>query len=264
MNKNKQYDDKFLMSELRRFKSENGRNPKQRDMQSKFAYPSFVTYINHFGSWNTALLAAGLNINKMSDRLNGDETCDNCRELKPDNQGWYYKNEQRLCMLCNQNLNNHKNGGLKSKSAVGFAFISQRVVAKVLELDLKYDCNCSQGFDSAYDLYDKNGYESINVKAAILNNKNSWKFGFKNKYTPDTYIMLGFSADKSNIEHVWITEPEDDLTFDKKNFKLKQSICITNSERGLKRAAPWEVDCKLYNDVYHSMSLDNCSVLRSD
>ena len=252
------HNKKFLISELQRFELENGRNPRTYDMQNKFGYPAAGTYTNYFGSWNNALIAAGLEIN----HLDGTETCDNCGCLRTENQNWYYKNEQRLCKKCYMNRD-YMNGNLDPESSTGFAFMSQRVVAETLGLGLEYDCNCSDGFGAPQDLYDKK-YKYINVKTATLNKVNVWNFLLKNKYTPDTYIMLGLSGNKSDILHVWITEPEDDLTFDEKKFKYKQSISITNSERGLNRAKNWEVDAKPYNDAYHSMSLENCSVLRSD
>ena len=264
------YTKEFLISELQRFELENNRNPKVINMQIKFGYPSGRVYQNQFDSWNNALIEAGLEVNQYQHigTLKGDETCDNCRKLKPESQNWNYKNDTRLCYSCYMNRD-YKNGKLDADSPTGFAFLSQRVVAETLGLDLKYDCNCSIGFNAPDDLYDANKYKYINVKTAILNKVNSWKFGLIQKYNPDTYIMLGFSVDKSDILHVWITEPEDDLTFDEKNFKYKQSISITNGifsgrRSGLKRAEPWEVDVEPYNNVYHSMSLENCSVLRSD
>ena len=258
------YTKKFLISELQRFVSENSRNPRAIDMQSKFGYPGYDSYIRLFGSWNKALIEARLEVNQVRYKLDGTETCDNCGKNKPENQHWNYKNEQRLCYTCYQTLNNHKNGKLDPNSEVGFAFMSQRVVAETLGLDLKYDCNCSIGFNAPYDLYDEK-LGSINVKTRVLKYNKYWNFGLSNKYIPDIYIMLGFSSDKSDILHVWITEPEDDLTFDNKKFKYKQSISITNDiNSGLKRAAPWEVDVEPYNDAYHNMSLENCKVLRSD
>ena len=252
------YTEQFLISELQRFVRENNRNPRRIDMQGKFRYPNYDTYTSRFGSWNNALIKAGLELNQ----LNGTETCDDCGKLKPENQGWHYKNNQRLCYRCYMNRD-YMNGNLDVESNTGFAFLSQRVVAKTLGLELKYDCNCSIGFGAPHDLYDEK-YNYINVKAATLNKVNSWKFLLINKHKPDTYIMLGLSRDKSDILHVWITEPEDDLTFDNKNFKYKQTISITNSYKGLNRAELWEVDVKPYNDAYHNMSLKNCSVLRSD
>jgi len=257
------YTKKFLISELQRFVKENGRNPKVKDFIKNKEYPGFYSYIKYFGSWNNALIEAGLEANQYS--LNGEETCNKCGKNKPKNQGWCYRNKQRLCQSCHQKMStDYMNGNLEPSSSTGFGFIGQRVVAKTLDLDLKYDCNCSQGFESEYDLYDKEKFGYINVKIATLNKDNAWQFLLINKRKPDTYIMLGLSIDKSNISHVWITEPEDDLTFDDKKFQFKQKISITNSERGLRRAKSWEVNAEPYNDAYHNMSLENCSVLKSD
>ena len=155
-------------------------------------------------------------------------------------------------------------GNLDKNSEVGFAFISQRVVANVLKLTLKNDCNCSIGFNAPYDLYDKDKYFYINVKVSKLHDNYYWKFGLKQKVVPDTYIMLGFDENRKNILHIWITDPLDDLTYDEIKERPKGDIGITNTYYGLEKAEPWEVDTKPYNDVLHSMSLDNCSVLKSD
>ena len=253
------YTKEFLISELHRFVEENNRNPKYHDMQSKFGYISGNIYVNNFGSWNKALISAGLKVNQEqhSGTLIGSETCDNCNTLKPKTQNWYYKQGQRLCNTCYKNLDNYKSGKLDSNSSTGFAFISQRVVAKVLGLDLKYDCNCSIGFNSEYDLHDKNNYGTINVKARALYDDNIWMFSFRNKYVPNTYILLGFASNKSDILRVWIANSNGDLVCKKKG------IGITNSDKGLKRAEFWEVDAEPYNNAYHTMSLYNCSILKN-
>lgn len=257
------YTKEFLISKLHRFELENGKSPVKLDMQIKFGYPGYDSYIRNFGSWNNALLEAGLEVNQYQvhkGNLDGTEICDNCGCLKK--VQWNYKNKQRLCPSCYMN-SDYTNGNLDPDSKVGFGFIGQRIVAKTLGLELKYDCNCSQGFGAPDDLYDVNKYKYINVKAATLNKNNAWKFGLINKYTPDTYILLAFSADKSDIEHVWITDAIDDLAFNIIKNRAKTIINIKNNiYSGLKRAEPWEVDAKPYNDAYHNMSLENCSVLR--
>ena len=263
MSKNYIYTDEFLINEVLRFKKENNKNPIRDDMQGKFGYPNYSTYKNRFGSWNETLKIAGLKLNqeqrKGKIKLTGEEVCDKCGK-KPKNQ-FRYKDGQRICDNCYYDTK-YITGNLDPESTTGFAFISQRVVAKTLELDLEYDCNCSIGFTAPYDLYDKNKYGKIDVKTSKYNiytfNNKSWRYRFNNKNIPDTYILLGFSEGKSNIKHVWITDVLDDLTFKKK------AISIHDSYRGLKKAKPWEVDVKPYNDAYHSMSLENCSILRSD
>ena len=172
-----------------------------------------------------------------------------------------YKNSKKISSF--ESLD-YEIGNLNPDSKIGFGFIGQRVVAKIFKLKLEQDCNCSINFGAPYNLYDEKKYGKINVKSTILNNKNYWQFNLKNKEIPDTYILLGFSPDKSDVLHVWIAKYSDELLFDSLKNKTKNTISITNSERGLTRAAPWEIDAKSFNDAYRSMSLDNCSVLRSD
>jgi len=254
------YTEEFLISEILRFKKENNKTPVRDDMQGKFGYPDFSTYRNRFGSWNESLEIAGLKVNQEQKRgkikLIGNEVCEICGK-KPRRQ-FRYKNNRRICDNCYFDTKYIK-GNLDPESTTGFAFISQRVVAKTLGLDLEHDCNCSDGFGAPYDLYDKKlGY--INVKAAKYSvysfNNRSWRYRFNNGSIPDTYILLGFSEGKTNVEHVWITDALDDLTYEKK------AIAIPDSYKGLLKAKPWEVDCEPYNFAYHSMSLENCDILR--
>ena len=65
---------------------------------------------------------------------------------------------------------------------------------------------------------------------------------------------MGFDENRKNILRVWITDSLDDLTYDVKNEKPKKSIGITNTEKNLKKAKPWEVDAKPYDDMLHQMS----------
>ncbi len=53
------YTKEFLISEMQRFYKANGTAPRCVDFQNK-EYPNYKTYQNHFGSWNNALIKAGL------------------------------------------------------------------------------------------------------------------------------------------------------------------------------------------------------------
>lgn len=54
------YTDNELLDILKRFRNENGRVPMQSDFINNSEYPSYRSYYNRFGSWNNALLLAGL------------------------------------------------------------------------------------------------------------------------------------------------------------------------------------------------------------
>lgn len=256
----KTHTDEFLISELHRFVNEFGFVPTAISIGVMKDYPSAQAYKSHFGTWNNGLKFAKLELNCSV--LDGTEVCSYCGKRAdeiPNFKHWLYRDGIRYCM---RHGNSGKGGkpdyvtkNLDSKSNVGKGFVSQRVVAKTLDLELKNDCNCSIGFNAPYDLYNEDGYNYINVKDSHLQKDNAWHFHLKHKKIPDTYIMIGFDEERKNILHVWITDAVDDLTYDEKNERLKRSISITNNiDSGLKRAKPWEVDAKPYDDMLHKMS----------
>ena len=184
--------------------------------------------------------------------LNGDETCCKCGNYLQKNQNWVIKgikNEQFICERCYKNFqSDYIKGVLDKNSSVAKGFILQRVVANVLGLELKDDCNCSVGFNYPYDLYDKDGYGTINVKSSKLYNNSIWQFSLKNKYIPNTYIFVGFDVDRKHILKVWFIVSTYFLILKKK------SIGISSSNKGLERWSECEVDVKPYNDMLHKMS----------
>lgn len=249
---NSGYSDEFMLAELRRFCDENGRSPRQKNMNGVNGFPGSRTYISRFGSFNRALELAGLTVNQYKYELFGNEVCSNCGISHE--SAWTYKDGVRLCKSCARS--DYRHGELDPASAAGFGFIGQRVAAKALDIGMNHDCNCSGGFGAAYDLYDEEGYGEIDVKASTLKSYNNrWRFGLKNKHTPDYYICIGFSHDKSDVEHVWIISSSDD------RIDNISSLCVHDTQLSLSRMKKYEVDARPYNYSYHSMSIDNCSVM---
>lgn len=160
------------------------------------------------------------------------------------------KRERNL--IENKGRPNYKIGELNPNSSVGFAFISQRVVAKTLGLDLINDCNCEFSFGFKYDLYDEGRYNKINVKACTSCDNIKYNFGLHNIFIPNTYICLGFSVGRKEILHVWI--------FDDFFIKCYEKNFINISSKN--NYKEYEVDAKPYNNVYHNMSIKNCKILR--
>ncbi len=252
------YTKEFLVSELHRFVNENKRIPTIRYINIVEGYPSASTYQDHFGSWNKALEAARLKINNTHEKRTKNKKCCICGCNSKQKLQWHTKGLPKDKVMCNNCYHDvdYKNSNLDKNSATGKGFISQRIVANVLNLSLENDCNCSIGFNAPYDLYDKEKYGKIDVKSSKLNKNSFWVFTFNIKKTPDTYILVGFDEDRKNILRVWICKPTDDLVYD------KNSVLIKNIYKLLLQIKRFEVDCKPYDNALHSMSLDNCSVLR--
>ena len=70
------YSDSYLLNILKRYKEENDRTPTQDDFSKtkNTKYPSYMTYVKRFGTWNKALEMAGLCVNMCHhDNLSDEE-----------------------------------------------------------------------------------------------------------------------------------------------------------------------------------------------
>lgn len=56
------YTKKELLNYLKRFVEENGRIPVEHDFVNNPGYPSFISYIDHFGNWKKAFESVGLDV----------------------------------------------------------------------------------------------------------------------------------------------------------------------------------------------------------
>ncbi len=258
------YNKEFLIEELHRFYNENGRVPVGADLTTESGYPTIGTYQYYFKTFNKALEIAELKFNRHTSILDGTEVCSYCGKRAdeiPRFRTWLYPNGKRYCEQHGYSgrggLPDYVKKELNPKCTIGKAIVSQRVVANVLGLDLKDDCNCSISHTYPYDLYHKDKYKYINVKDSKLYYRKKqnpyWRFNLTQAIIPKTYICLGYDNDRKNILHVWISDRLSDLVLDEE-LEYKQFLTITNKQKGLKKAEPWEIDAKPYDDMLHLMS----------
>jgi len=251
------FTNDLLISELRRFVKEHGHTPRYIDVGRKHGYPSNGTYVKRFGSWNNALVAADITINNLhKSSLDGEEVCFVCGGPKK-HQWCYNVDGNRLCSKCyNTSKTKHKNGNLDSMSGVGKGFISQRIVAKTLNIPLINDCNCSIDFKAPYDLFhDK--YGKIDVKASGLRTKyNNWQFYFKAKTDADIYFCLAFDEEWKKIMRVWAIPNTG-------RYQSLTGITITNNISPILKYSKYEASADKYDKVFHSMSIERCTVLKN-
>lgn len=242
------FTKQFLIDELHRFKKENSRIPKMLEMMPENGYPSYVEYHKCFGTWNNTKKIARL----CKEKRTGNETCSCCGCTKEETLQWNTKGlskDEVMCSSCYYKFkSNYINGNLDKNSSTGKAFISQRVVAKFLGLELKNDCNCSVNFSHPFDLYDKGRHNRINVKASHLHKDNRWLFNYSQKEIPDTYILIGFDEKGKHILKGWIIDSNDSLLSEKKG------VSITNTYSALTRFNKCEIDDKLLDSILHQMS----------
>ena len=262
---------KYLISEIQRFHKEEGRVPGSVDMKVMYGYPGIDDFRDELGTWVKGVEAAGFR--PKWKKLIGDEVCIICGTKKT---GWWHiSDEGRICKSCYQKQEYNENGKqnrdymnglLDINSATGFGFLCQRIVAKKLGLELKYDCNCTKGFGHiGFDLLqlDNENYGKIQVKGATLRigakNRLVWQFKLGDNLECDNYIMLAFTKDKSDVDKVWV------IPSDRWIVAYKQSLTITRNPKMtgiiIREIIKYEVDVKPYNDAYHNMKkLDECDI----
>ena len=254
------YTDKFLISELQRFNKEFGYTPKMIDLNKLNGMPSAQTYRYRFRTYNNALKLAGLKLNYYNTIDTSNKKCFNCGCSKDKNKhGLYYDiNKNILCAAC-YNKYDYKFGRLSKESYVGKGFIAEKIIAKTLNIDKH--CIELINFIHPFDLYNDQ-YKRIDVKSCkLLNNKGNnfhWNFRLNKNGKADTYILMGLDENRKNILKIWIINVNDEL------IKNNTQLGISNSEKGLSRFKQFEVDPEPFNETYHSMSLENCSVLRKN
>ena len=254
----KKYSDEFLILELHRFVNQNDRVPTFKDMQGKFGYPSNSSYVRQFGTWNKALEAAGLELNQYQDHWqDGTETCSYCGCTIEETSRWFYVDNKRYCMKHGNSgrggLPDYATGNLDINSSTGLGRAGEILVVKTLEIGKEHDCN-RKSCNYSFDLYNEK-YGKIDVKTALFSSKNNrWGFLFRDKEEANTYICIGLSLNRKQVEHVWIVPNEDEI-------KNLITLNITNSHVGLSNRKHLEINSRLYNEMWQTMKLDNCKIM---
>lgn len=136
------YTDHELIEKLIDYYNRFNKSPTKRE----FKKPNFTTYVNHFGSWNNALEAAGLPLNHNV--TNTPNICRICKTTKA--ISWYNQNGYKVCNKCNNRDRNYFYGILDPNSNTGIAVTTEHVCFKVLNDCIK--CNTINNFNSQFDL----------------------------------------------------------------------------------------------------------------
>lgn len=167
----------------------------------------------------------------------------------------YWDNRSYLCYKCYQDIpvnyeiyrnktrsmTQTRTGNLKIDSGRGKSLIDQAVVTKVLgidDLNIKMD-NFEYYIDASNEKYGK-----IDIKGShFYLIEEIWRFSTRGNIICDTFILLGYNHDRTNIDFVWIVPNENW----KNEIKIhKDAIKTSKYDR-------FKVDPKPYNDVYYSL-----------
>ncbi len=218
--------DDELLDCLNEYYSKNNKVPIATDFNNTIDYPSFMTYLNRFGSWNNALKMAGLEVNREFYSI--------------------YTDEELLDFLVNyfertENVPTEK--AFKENSECPSVYIYRRRFGswlKALELvELDYDSAVDKGIlqhsshkGRLFERYVRDSFKneskdlsgdncrspfdgicpkgkSYDAKSSSLQENGNWKgwyYYFKNKmFSSIEYFYIGaFNKDYSKLLYVWL------------------------------------------------------------
>lgn len=150
-----------------------------------------------------------------------------------------------------------RNKEIDKYSNVGIGFIGQSILAKKFNI---IDCNIkTDNFNSKFDLYDPNKYGKIQVKTRTLNKDYGIWGGItlNEECNFDTLFIICMSNDMKNVERVYII-PELEL-YGERSITIYKD-CSSPKRSRFER---FRVDERSYNDTYHNLKLENCTVLKN-
>lgn len=162
--------------------------------------------------------------------------CDNCYGKTRSPAGW-------------------KHGQLDPCSPPGKGFIGTQIVANTYGLD---DCNIKMNSFRFYiDLSKHSKYGYIEVKTATLNILyGKWSFSKFDEKDFNTLFLVCMDENDpwKNVKRVYAIPWEDAI--------YRSSISVLENSSRSSWYDKYNIDEKSFDDTYHNMKLENCSVLR--
>jgi len=172
-------------------------------------------------------------------------------------------NSRILCNQCKKNIEKEKNkfksdcrnNDLDPYSSAGKGYISEILVAKFLNIKTCFDItgNFNHKF---FDLYDIEDWEKINVKSSSLHMENYHQFNIKKNIIPDFFFCIGYNELRKHVIKVYIIPNE-------KYISNRTAITI-NVNNPNPVYLKFEESEKPWDDLFHSLKLENCKVLRTN
>ena len=152
-----------------------------------------------------------------------------------------------------------RNKELDSNSKSGIGYIAEALVSKFLGIPTCFDVTDNFSYPK-YDLLKHKDYRKINAKGSTLLVKNGYlchEFGTHKNKKVDNFFCIGFDEDRKHVLAVFIIPNDKDIS------KLSSIRIYYNQNSKYNKFKENEEEVKKWDDLFHTMKLDNCPVLRN-
>lgn len=161
--------------------------------------------------------------------------------------------------VCNKCISDCRNNNLDPDSTTGKGYITEVLVAKFLGIKTCFDITNNFSYPK-YDLLECEDFGKINCKGSCIRTHEYRKpfrtFHINKNIEADFFFCIGYDEDMKNVECVYIIPNEDYVC------KLTD---ISISQYGRSK---WDIfkeseeEIKKWNELFHTLKLENCPVLR--
>lgn len=179
-------------------------------------------------------------------------------------------NGKRVCYGCSKSCKTYnerrklsaacRNGNLSPKSSVGKGFISEILVAKFLDIRTCFDITGNFNYPG-YDLLEHEDWGTINVKSSSLLKNRFHTFGTRKSIKPDFFFCIGYDENRKHVIAVYII-PNEEYVNKLYSIAVPFGKDFGNSKWYEFRESEEEI--QKWDELFHTMKLDDCPVLRSD
>jgi hypothetical protein len=198
---------------------------------------------------------------------NSTETCYRCGESFDDVLGVPNREKDKDgntlgiwdCVNCyNKYKRDCRNNNLDPNSKQGIGYITVVLVKKFLGIEDCFDITGNFNHPE-YDMIEHEDWGLIDAKGSSLLTQNDYlhhKFCIRKNKKADHFFCIGYDKDRKHVLVVYIIPNDEDISklgviYVSYNGYSKYNIFKENEE-----------EVKKWDDLFHTLKLDNCSILR--
>ena len=199
---------------------------------------------------------------------NSTETCYRCGESFDETPGHPKREKDKdgkwlgiwdCGNCCRKYKTDCRNNNLDPNSEVGFAYIIATLVKK--KLGIEKDCFDSTGNFNypKYDMIEHEDWGLIDVKGSSLLTLNDYlyhEFGIRKNKKADFFFCIGYDKYRKHVIIVYIIPNEEYIS------ELDNIVIPYNRNSKYNKFKESEEEVKKWDDLFHTLKLDNCSILR--
>ncbi len=153
--------------------------------------------------------------------------------------------------VCRNGCAKTRTGNLDPSIAYSTGYITEKLIGKFLGIETCSDRTGKINRQKGYDLWHED-WERIQSKGATLGINNGipgWQYGIYKNIVCDFFFCIGYDKERRHVESMHIIPNNEDIC------KLSGLFI---SELGYSRFDIFEEEVKPWDDLFHTMRLDNC------